>query len=43
MATRVQAAAKVDYVQAIWHQYEIGDLTRPEFERLKRARPTQGQ
>ncbi len=43
MATRVQAAARVDPVQAVWHQYEIGDLTRREFERLKRARATQAK
>ena len=26
-----------DEIQKIWHQYEVGDLTRWEFDRLRRA------
>lgn len=25
-----------DAVMDLWHRYEIGDLTRPEFDRLRR-------
>jgi len=29
-----------DPLEELWHRYEIGDLTRQEFERLKPARAT---
>lgn len=36
-ATARRAVERPDEIQAIWRRYEAGDLTRWEFDRLRRA------
>lgn len=33
---RRSPSGDADPVMDLWHRYEIGDLTRPEFDRLRR-------